>query len=102
MDDQVRETVLITLKALADAQGGDTAAKAEAQKQITNIWIKPVVNELNMQPSDDLMEQIRERHQAYRQMAEADAERLREGDFSTSDLHDKAPPTTTADKTNHL
>ena len=92
MVDQVRETVLITLKALADAQGGDTAAKAEAQKQITNIWIKPVVNELNMQPSDDLMEQIRERHQAYRQMAEADAERLREGDFSTSDLHDKAPP----------
>ena len=38
------------------------------------------------------MDQIRARHQAYRQMAEADADRLRKGDFSTSDLESKAPP----------
>ena len=38
------------------------------------------------------MDQIRARHQAYRPMAEADADRLRKGDFSTSDLESKAPP----------
>ena len=41
MDAQVRETVLITLYALAEAQKtGDPAVKAAAQKQITDIWIK--------------------------------------------------------------
>ena len=41
MDAQVRETVLITLNALAEEQKtGDPAVKAAAQKQITDIWVK--------------------------------------------------------------
>ena len=93
MDAQVRETVLITLNALAEAQKtGDPAVKAAAQKQITDIWIKKIVDDLGIDPSGAVMDQIRARHQAYRPMAEADADRLRKGDFSTSDLESKAPP----------
>ena len=65
MDAQVRETVLITLNALAEAQKtGDPAVKAAALKQITDIWIKKIVDDLDIDPSEAVMDQIRARHQA--------------------------------------
>ena len=68
--------MLITLHALAEAQKtGDPAVKASAQKQITDIWIKKIVGDLGIDSSGAVMDQIRARHQGYRPMAEADADR---------------------------
>ena len=93
LEEKVIQTVVITLNALLDpAKQGDPEAKVSARTEISDVWLTSILNELAIQPSEALMQQIRQRYQGYLGMAEADAARLKEGDFQTSELESKPPP----------
>ena len=93
LEEKVVQTVLITLNALLDpAKQGSAEAKAVARAEISDVWLTSLLKQLSIEPSEALMQQIRQRYQGYLGMAQADAARLKEGDFQTSDLESKAPP----------
>ena len=90
---KVAQSLQITVSALLNqAHGGSQEDKAQARQELSDIWLRSVVDELGVEPSEELMQRIRARHQQYAVMAEADSQRLREGDFVTSEIESKAPP----------
>ena len=93
LEEKVLQTVVITLNALLDpAKQGNAEVKAAARTEISDVWLTSILNELAIEPSKALMQQIRQRYQGYSAMAKADAARLQEGDFQSSDLESKPPP----------
>ena len=92
LEAKVIETVMVTVNALLNpATQGTDAAKAAAREEISDIWLTSVLNELSIEPSDAVMQQIRRRYQGYLPMAQTDGRRLKEGDFQTSDIESKPP-----------
>ena len=95
LEEKVLQTLVITLNALLDlAKQGHQEVKAGARGDISNIWLTSVLNELAIEPTEAVMQQIRHRHQGYLEMAEADGKRLRYGDFEASDIKTKPPSMT--------
>ena len=93
LEKKVLQTVAITLNVLLNPTNqGNERVKAAARAEISDVWLKSILDELAIEPSEALMQQIRQRYEGYSAMAKADADRLREGDFQTSDLETKPPP----------
>ena len=93
LEEKVVQTLVITLNALLDpAKQGSEQAKAAARAEISDVWLTSVLKQLSIEPSEALMQQIRQRYQGYLGMAQADAARLQEGDYQSSDLESKPPP----------
>ena len=83
-DEAIGEKVFESIKLLFEKP-------EDAQKQFADLWLKDVLKDLQIDPSADVMEKIRARFDQYGAMAAADAERKREGDFSTPEIETKAP-----------
>ena len=60
LEKKVVQTVAITLNALLDpAKQGDAEAKAAARAEISDVWLTSVLQQLSIEPSEALMQQIR-------------------------------------------
>ena len=64
LEEKVSEMVLIALTTLLDpAKEGRDALKADARQQMSDLWLKSILDELSIEPSETLMQQIRQRYQ---------------------------------------
>lgn len=89
LEEKVTQTVALTLTALLKpAAEGNAAAAID---EVSDLWLAPVLKQLSIEPSEQVLQQIRRRYRDYVGMARADAARLKEGDYQSSDLESKAP-----------
>lgn len=65
--------------------------RRETQSQISELWLRDVLSQLRIEPTPEVLEQIKLRHLQYAQMAFEDQKRMDEGDFSQASLETKAP-----------
>jgi len=93
IEQMLAEVVAIALQGASQAgQSGNIQPMEEATRAITQRLLAQTLNELQIQPDPQAMEQIQKRLLGYAPMLRADLEKREAGDFSSGDIESKPPP----------
>jgi len=85
------KTITALLRELQEPENA-LQIRQETRSQISEMWLEDVLSQLRIDPTPEVLEQIKARYSQYAQMAVEDQKRLSDGDFSQSSVETKAPP----------